>query len=140
MAEAELARDLHLVCALDELAPGEKRRFDLGGRTIVVCRSAETGEVFALAGRCPHQGAPLCDGKLTGTTLPSQVNTYVYGKRGEILRCPWHSYEFDVRTGYSVHREPRLRVATYPVQIRDGSIYVSRARSPRRRGDDDEAA
>jgi nitrite reductase (NADH) small subunit len=116
------------------------RRVELGSRAVVVCRSLETGEVFAVSARCAHQGAPLCQGTLTGTTLPSEVNTYVYGKRGEILRCPWHSYEFDVRTGYSVHREPRLRVATFPVHIEDGNIYVSPVRSKsRRRGASDEA-
>jgi 3-phenylpropionate/trans-cinnamate dioxygenase ferredoxin subunit len=116
---------LHFVCTLDELAPGTMRRVDIGNRALAVCRSAETGEVFALAARCPHQGAMLCDGKLTGTTLESASNTYVYGRRGEILRCPWHSYEYDVRTGWSVHREPRLRTATYPVVIESGNIYVN---------------
>lgn len=115
----------HFVCTLAELAPGTMRRFDLGETVLVVCRSEQTGEVFALDARCPHQGALLCYGELTGVKM-SDSNTAVYVRRGEILKCPLHLWEFDVRSGCSFHIWPPLRAPTYPVRIEDGKIYVNR--------------
>ena len=59
------------------------------------------GEFFALANRCPHQGGSLCHGQLTGLVEASEPGEYRYSRRGEIIRCPWHGWEFDVRTGKS---------------------------------------
>lgn len=94
-------------------------------RTVVVCRS-QSGQYYALGSLCPHQGASLCDGELTGTTISSEPGSYEYGRTGEILRCPWHGFEFDVVTGLSLHGEPKLRVRSYQIEIRDGSVFVIR--------------
>ena len=124
MAEAELATRRQLVCTLDELQPGEKRPFELGGRPIVVCRSRETGEVFAVAGRCPHQGAPLCEGKLGSSVSSSGPGQYEVTRPGEILRCPWHGWEFDVRTGQSWFDPQTMRVKAYAVAVVPGRTLV----------------
>ena|SRR5438132_13763814 len=120
---------LHFVCSLDELEPGTMRRFDLGATPLVVCRSEQTGEVFALDARCPHQGALLCFGELTGLKVRSGgTNSYVRG--GEFIVCPLHRWEFDVRTGYSQRVYPRYHTPTYPVHVEDGKIYVGRPPRP----------
>jgi len=59
------------------------------------------GEFFALSNRCPHRGGSLCQGNLTGLVLSDEPGHYNYIRRGEIIRCPWHSWEFDIRTGKS---------------------------------------
>ena len=73
----------------------------------------------------PTPAALLCCGKLTGVKLDSTSDVYI--RRGEILQCPVHTWEFGVRTGCSLHLWPPLRTDTYPVRIEDGRIYVSRA-------------
>lgn len=129
-------KDAQFVCMLDELAPGTMLRFDLRETPLVVCRSEATGEVFAIGARCPHRGALLCYGKLTGMQINAGSNRHTYVRAGEIIRCPLHLWDFDVRTGQSLRVWPPYQAPTYPVQIKDGKIYVSphsREKAERRR-------
>ena len=115
------------LCAVSDLAPGEKLRVISGGRTIVVCRS-QSGEFFAVSDNCPHQGASLCAGALEGTTVPSPPGEYRWGREGEILRCPWHAWEFDIRTGQSLVGDRSTRVATYDVSVSGDDVVMTRTR------------
>jgi len=58
----------------------------VGGRSIGVFNIR--GQFYALRNRCPHQGAPLCLGRVKGTTLSSKPYEYVYGRDEEIIQCP----------------------------------------------------
>ena len=83
------------------------------------------GTLHALANYCPHRGGPLCRGTLTGMTEPGERPYEVrWVREGEIVRCPWHGWEFDVATGESVSG-PTRRVRSYPVAIRDGQIVLT---------------
>ena len=75
------------------------------------------GQFYALKNTCPHQAGPLCLGSLKGTTLPSQPGEYLWGREGEILRCPWHGWEFDVTTGQSIWNPHRCRTKSYEVTV-----------------------
>ena len=107
--------DRFVVCAVDELPPGARRIVTVGSRSIGVFNVG--GRYYALRNVCPHQGAPLCEGPLTGTTLPSPPGLFRYGREGEILRCPWHGWEFDVTSGRSVFNPHAVRVRAYPVAV-----------------------
>jgi len=85
----------HVVAALGEIPPGGRKLVTADGRAIVVLNL--DGEFFALGNRCPHRGGSLCDGNLTGLVLSDEPGHYNYIRRGEIIRCPWHSWEFDIR-------------------------------------------
>lgn len=52
----------YVVAAVDEMAPGARKIVDAGGRSLGIFNLG--GEFFALRNRCPHQGGPLCEGKL----------------------------------------------------------------------------
>ena len=104
-----------MVCAADELPPGTRRIVTVGARSIGVFNVG--GRYYALRNVCPHQGAPLCRGPLTGTTLPGPPGSYRYAREGEILRCPWHGWEFDVTNGRSVFNPHAVRVRKYPVAV-----------------------
>lgn len=108
----------HVVCKTDELPPGSRKIVDAGGRSIGVFNA--NGRYYALRNVCPHQMAPLCLGKVTGTTLPSKVGEYRYGRDGEILRCPWHGWEFDITNGRSVFNPHKVRVKSYEVTVERG--------------------
>jgi len=116
------------VCSADEVAPGEKRRVMIGRKALVLCRSA-SGDFYAVSDNCPHQGASMCLGTLDGMMFSTAPGRYEYGREGEILRCPWHAWEFDVTTGASVWGEDSYRLATYPVTVEDGGVFVG----PRKR-------
>lgn len=105
----------HVVCRLSELPPGERRIIAVGRRSIGVLNVA--GALYALRNRCPHQGAPLCLGTITGTMLPGRPYEVVYGREGEIIKCPWHGWEFELATGRSVFNPHRVRVRTYDVTV-----------------------
>ena len=50
-------------------------------------------------------------------TLPSKPGEYIWAREGEILRCPWHGWEFDITTGRSIFNPHRMRVRTYEVTV-----------------------
>jgi 3-phenylpropionate/trans-cinnamate dioxygenase ferredoxin subunit len=107
----------HAVCFADELAPGERRIVDLEGRSIGVFNV--NGDFHAVRNRCPHKGAPLCLGLAKGLVVGSQPYEYEIVRDGEILRCPWHGWEFDLLTGKSIFNPHRLRVKSYAVSVED---------------------
>jgi 3-phenylpropionate/trans-cinnamate dioxygenase ferredoxin subunit len=90
-----------------------------GNRDIVVFNVG--GELFALSDRCPHKGASLSQGKLTGAVASSEPGRYAISRLGEILRCPWHGWEFDMRTGKSWCDPRRIRLKNYRVSVEPGA-------------------
>ncbi len=105
----------HVVATVDEIPPGERKIIQIAGRPVGVFNIG--GEFFALRNACPHQGGPLCSGRLTGFLQARVPGDYTYTRRGEILHCPWHGWEFDVRTGQSWFDPAHMRVRTYPVYV-----------------------
>lgn len=108
----------HIIGRVSELTPGERRIVEVDGRSIGVFNVH--GQFYALRNRCPHQGAPLCLGAIKGMALPSQPGEYRWGREGEILRCPWHGWEFDLMTGRSIFNPHRMHVRTYEVTVEAG--------------------
>jgi nitrite reductase/ring-hydroxylating ferredoxin subunit len=81
------------------------------------------GQYYAWRNFCPHAAAPVCAGMVCGTRLPSMVYEYEYGRDQEILRCPWHGWEFDLKTGrHLVDSGYKLR--GYPVEQDGDDIYL----------------
>ena len=100
---------------ISEFAPGSRKIVTVGGRSIGVFNIR--GQFYALRNRCPHQGAPLCLGRVKGTTLSSKPYEYVYGRDQEIIQCPWHGWEFEIATGRTYFNPHRMRVKTYEVTV-----------------------
>src|SRR5689334_14139356 len=105
----------HIVATTTEIGPGQRKIVEIEGISIGIFNIH--GEYYALRNRCPHQGAPLCLGSLKGMALPSQPGEYLWAREGEILRCPWHGWEFDVRTGHSICNPHKVRVRAYEVTV-----------------------
>jgi nitrite reductase/ring-hydroxylating ferredoxin subunit len=124
----------HPVALAGEVPPGGRKIVSIGPFEVGVFNIG--GEIRAYRNACPHAGAPVCLGRVSGTSLPSAVYEYVYGKEGCILRCPWHGWEFDLRTGEHLV-DPRVRlkrIAVEPAKSEDldrfaleqseGTLYV----------------
>jgi 3-phenylpropionate/trans-cinnamate dioxygenase ferredoxin subunit len=105
----------HVIGRVSELPPGERIIMEVEGRSIGVFNVH--GQYYALRNRCPHQGAPLCLGAIKGLALPSKPGEYRWGREGEILRCPWHGWEFDITSGRSIFNPHRIHVRTYEVTV-----------------------
>ncbi|MBI3964832.1 MAG: Rieske (2Fe-2S) protein [Chloroflexi bacterium] len=113
----------HAVCRVDELAPGERRVVTIGRRDVLIVRAAD-GSFRALRDVCPHQGARLSAGYLGGVVVAERVGEYRVERDDEIVRCPWHNFEFDSATGVCLVQPDRYRVKTYPVSVRDDAVVV----------------
>lgn len=105
----------HVVASVDEIPPGERKIVDVAGRSIGVFNIG--GEFFAIRNRCPHQGGPLCLGPLVGSLESTAPGEYVFSRPGELVRCPWHAWEFDLRTGESWFDPLKMRVRSYDVSL-----------------------
>ncbi|TMV45102.1 Rieske (2Fe-2S) protein [Paenibacillus mesophilus] len=112
---------VHYVDEAGQIPEGQHRMYEIDGKSIGVYNVK--GEYYAILNYCPHQGAQLCKGPVCGTTLLSPVYEYEYGKQGEIVRCPWHGWEFDIRTGKSLV-EGKSRLRRYAVIHENGKIGI----------------
>jgi nitrite reductase/ring-hydroxylating ferredoxin subunit len=81
-------------------------RAELAGRGYIVTRV--DGALLAHVARCPHQLGPL-EAALDG-----------------VVRCPWHGYRFDAKTGACLTGQ-RCRLPPGPdVSVRDGRVWLER--------------
>lgn len=132
-------------------SPGDRSVFDLNVKRVVVGPAAEfpagtrrivvpfrgragvgvfnvNGTYHALRNLCPHKAGPLCTGRVSGRVVadapPTAEETNLdLVREGEIIRCPWHLWEFDILTGLCLV-DPKMRVKTYPVSVEDGKVVV----------------
>lgn len=109
----------HVVAKVDDIPVGERKIVEVAGRSIGVFNVH--GEFYALRNRCPHQGGTLCEGQLSGFATATVPGQYAYTRHGEILRCPWHGWEFDVKTGQSWLDPECMRVKRYDVHVEKGA-------------------
>ena len=109
----------HIVATVGDLPPGERKVVNLEGREIGVFNIK--GEFYALRNRCPHQGGALCKGRLSGFVTAKVPGEYEYTRKGEILRCPWHGWEYDIKTGQSWVDPASVRVRSYDVEVASGA-------------------
>jgi 3-phenylpropionate/trans-cinnamate dioxygenase ferredoxin subunit len=109
----------HIVATVGEIPIGERKIVDVANRSVGIFNIG--GEFFALRNRCPHQGGPVCTGRLAGFLAPARVGEYVYSRPGEVLRCPWHGWEYDVRNGQSWYDPINPRIRRYEVAVESGA-------------------
>ena len=112
----------HIVATVQELPPGSRKLLTVKGRPIAIFNLG--GEFFGLLNRCPHQGGDLCAGLVTAVVTADQPGEYHMSRHGEIIRCPWHGWEFDIRTGQSWCDPKRFRARAYPVAVETGASVV----------------
>jgi nitrite reductase/ring-hydroxylating ferredoxin subunit len=93
------------LASLDELPPGGMKEAEIDGRIIGIFNV--DGVVSAIDGLCPHQGGPLAEGTLEGT----------------IVTCPWHGWQFDVRTGQTL-LGAKTRQTVYQVRLDGPDVMV----------------
>jgi nitrite reductase (NADH) small subunit len=98
----------------------------LCGREIGIVRW--DGEVYALANVCVHQRGPLCRGTLAARLDAPVPGSMELDEDSPVLACPWHGWEFDVRTGHAIW-DRRYRVRTYPTYVDGGRVLVELGRS-----------
>ena len=112
----------HVVAAVGEIAPGTCRIVTVSGRELGVYNVH--GEYYALINRCPHEGAALCTGPILPEFKSDRPGEYRLTRHGEMLRCPWHGWEFDIRTGQSWCHPDSVKARTYQVEVVAGEALA----------------
>lgn len=116
------------VGAVEDFAVGAVTRIVVDRRSIGIVNAGD--DFYAVLNVCPHELAPVCEGQLGGTTLPSPPGEVRFGLENRIVRCPWHGYEFDLsQGGRCVLTRFKARLRTFPVTVRDGRVLVELKRA-----------
>ena len=109
-----------------EFKDGERRIVFLGETEIGVFR--EKGKFYAYSNYCLHQGGPACEGltiaKVEERIMPDKTSGGLYFSEEELhFVCPWHGYEYDMKTGECV-ADRRLKLRRYDVVEKGDGLYV----------------
>ena len=110
------------VGTVDEVREEGCRIVDVNGRRVGVISVGE--DFYAISDKCPHMGASMCTGSLSGTFVPAGPHEYVYGQDDRVIRCPWHGWEFDLESGRSLLEPKRVGLKTYRVTEQDGDVVL----------------
>ena len=94
-------------CAPDEIDAEDVIRFDHGGRTFAIYRSADD-VYYATDGLCTHEKVHLADGLVMD----------------EIIECPKHNGRFDYTTGEAMGAPACINLKTYAVKVEDGKVFI----------------
>ena len=108
-----------VVARVEEFLPGERRIVKAGARSIGVFRVED--EFFAIRNRCPHQGGPLCEGRLSAWAVSNGPGQVRMEGPPRLVACPWHGWEYDLETGQSFMGPGETRVKAYDVAVERGS-------------------
>lgn len=116
----------HVVGRTDDFGDGERRVVDIDGRNVGVFHV--DGEFYAYLNWCPHQAGPVCEGTVIGQQLESFDRDRVekeleWTTDDPILVCPWHSWEFDLRTGENLP-DRSVKLPSFPTRVENGDVIV----------------
>jgi nitrite reductase/ring-hydroxylating ferredoxin subunit len=112
----------HVVASVDEIPVGSRKIVTVRGREIGIFNVG--GAFYGLINRCPHQGAPLCQGEIVSRLVAPMPGDYRLTRPGEMLRCPWHCWEFDIRTGQSLCDPNSVQARAFDVAVEAGKTLV----------------
>jgi nitrite reductase (NADH) small subunit len=109
------------VGALAEFADDAIRTIAVNGRQIGIARW--NGAIYAVNNLCTHQSGPVCRGILSGRLTAASPGGMDLDTSMPILACPWHGWEFDLRSGRALH-DAQYRLRTFPVRVENGRVLV----------------
>lgn len=119
-----------LIGKLDEFPSDSRHVVNVDGNEIAVFNVA--GKLHAMTNSCPHKGAPLCTLPPTGMMLETAPHEYEWGREGEIVRCPWHGYEFNLSDGRAVLApQLKLRARVYTIAVDGDEVSIDVPDRPR---------
>lgn len=111
MTNSEKQLDWYRVADINEVPPGRVKTVTAGTHSMALTNI--NGEYTAMDNRCPHQGGPLGEGSIEK------------GSDGQCwLRCPWHGWDFDPKTGRPPGGHEDSGQCLYPIDVREDGIYI----------------
>ncbi len=92
------------VAKVSELSLGKGKTVVANGKQIALFNIG--GKFYAISNKCAHKGGPLGEGDLDGETVT----------------CPWHGWEYDVKTGKCLTAP--VTAETYPVKVEGEDVII----------------
>src|SRR5580700_7972380 len=102
--EEQTMSKLVKVAETKDISPGNGKEVEVEGRSIALFNVA--GTFHAIDNTCTHEGGPIGEGRLTG----------------EVVACPWHDTEFNVKTGEALGPLTDERLRSFPVKVRGNDV------------------
>ena len=111
-----------VVSRVEDFPPDTRRIVRVEGREIGVFRHDD--RFFAVRNRCPHQGGPLCIGRVFPRIVSEQPGMFRLDDGPPLLVCPWHGWQYDMATGQSyAPGDPHVR--SYEVSVERGDAVAA---------------
>ena len=85
---------------------------------------------YGIRNRCPHQGGPLCQGRIAPWARSSGPGDFQLDAEATLLACPWHGWEYDLATGQSFLGPGEPGVKSYDVEVEPGAQLSGREPGP----------
>jgi nitrite reductase/ring-hydroxylating ferredoxin subunit len=109
-----------------EFKDGERQIIRIGEAEIGVFRHA--GEFYAYSNFCLHQGGPACEGltiaRVEERLRPDKTSMGLFFSEKDMnFVCPWHGYEYDMKTGAHIS-DSRLKLRKYDIVQKGDEVYV----------------
>lgn len=114
--------DRYVVAKAADIEAGTCKIVTVKGREIGIFRIGD--DFYGLINCCPHQGAPLCRGEIVSRLVAPTPGDYRLTRPGEMIRCPWHCWEYDIRTGQSLCDPNSVRARAFDVELAPGRALV----------------
>jgi 3-phenylpropionate/trans-cinnamate dioxygenase ferredoxin subunit len=108
----------YVVAKADEIAPGTGKLVTVANREIGVFNIG--GSFYALLSKCPHEGASLCRGKIVHRVESEEPGQYRVIADSAMIRCPWHGWQYDIRTGQSWCDSDNISLRKFAVSVESG--------------------
>ncbi|HXQ51591.1 MAG TPA: Rieske (2Fe-2S) protein [Stellaceae bacterium] len=113
----------HVVAKLGEIAPGTSKLVAVAGREVGIFNL--DGAFYAILSKCPHEGASLCKGKIVRRVESDEPGRYRVVPGSEMIRCPWHGWQYDIRTGRSWCDPDNIALRQYAVEVESGERILA---------------
>jgi nitrite reductase/ring-hydroxylating ferredoxin subunit len=95
------------VASVSDVPPGEMLIVEVDGQEVAIANL--DGEFVAFQNECTHRQGPLGEGILMG----------------DVVECPFHGGQFNVRTGEVVAPPPEEPIKTYVVEVEGDDVKVA---------------
>jgi nitrite reductase/ring-hydroxylating ferredoxin subunit len=104
---------------------GDRQVLRFGDQEIGIFR--HKGIFYAYSNFCLHQGGPACEGltiaRVEERLSPDKKSMGLHFTDDMNFVCPWHGYEYDMKTGEHI-ADRSLKLRKYDVVQRDDDLYV----------------
>jgi 3-phenylpropionate/trans-cinnamate dioxygenase ferredoxin subunit len=112
--------DKVVVAKAAEIPEGERLLVEVNGRSIGIFNV--DGEYYGLVNRCPHMGAEMCRGHIVSELTSDGPGEFHFDPGHRLIMCPWHGWEYDLKTGQSWCDPTSTRIRTYGIEVEQGKL------------------